>query len=603
MVTAWLAAYSLLLPSSAEKTASDYYVRSLPGQPAGPLLKMHAGHIEVDHEHNGNLFFWLYENRHIANKQRLVIWLNGGPGCSSMDGALMELGPYRVNADGTLRYNEGSWDEFVNLLFVDNPVGTGFSYTSTEGYVSELQQMADEFIIFMEKWYTLFPQFEGEDLYFAGESYAGQHIPYIAKAVMDRNSKLTGSQRRWNLKGLLIGNGWIAPVEQYLSYMPFAYAEGLITGGTDSASKVERAQSDCLTELGKPESLDKIDINRCENVLNVILSETKKNNKCFNMYDVRLKDDYPACGMNWPPDLTAVTPYLRRPDVIEAIHINPDKRAGWSECSGTVSSRFRARVSKPSVQLVPEILEAGVPIVLFSGAKDLICNHLGTEDFINRMQWSGGTGFEISPGTWAPKRDWTFEGEPAGIYQEARNLTYVLFYNSSHMVPFDYPRRTRDMLDRFIGVDIASIGGTPTDSRIDGEKAGVETSVGGHPNSTVAEVAEKDKLRAAELKAYYRSGETVLVVVVIAASLWGWFIYRSRRRAKIEGYAAVPLASGAAFRDKSRPGQDVEAGDFDENELDDLAIPNGRAAGRHLDTDHYDIGSDSEEDTMDRNKG
>lgn len=599
-MTALLAASSLLLPSWADLTASDYYVHSLPGQPDGPLLKMYAGHIEVDHEHNGNLFFWLYENRHIANKQRTVIWLNGGPGCSSMDGALMELGPYRVKEDGTLRYNEGSWDEFANLLFVDNPVGTGFSYTNTDGYISELQQMADEFLTFMEKWFTLFPQFEIDDLYFAGESYAGQHIPYIAKAVMDRNAKLTGAQRHWNLKGLLIGNGWISPVEQYLSYMPFAYAEGLIQGGSDSARNVEQAQLECLTELGKPESLDKIDINRCETVLNVILSETKQDKKCFNMYDIRLKDAYPSCGMNWPPDLTTVTPYLRRADVIEAIHINPDKRTGWTECSGAVSSKFRARVSKPSVQLLPGILESGIPIVLFSGAKDLICNHLGTEDFINKMQWSGGTGFEISPGTWAPKRDWTFEGEAAGIYQEARNLTYVLFYNSSHMVPFDYPRRTRDMLDRFIGVDIASIGGTPTDSRIDGEKAGVETSVGGHPNSTVAEAEEKDKLHAAELKAYYRSGESALVVVVIAASLWGWFIWRFRRRAKIEGYAAVPLANGGGFRDKRG---DVEAGDFDENELDDLTAPNGRPAERNLDTDHYDIGSDSEEDTADRKKG
>jgi len=86
------------------------------------------------------------------------------------------------------------------------------------------------------------------------------------------------------------------------------------------------------------------------------------------------------------------------------------------------------------------------------------------------MQWNGGKGFELSPGTWAPRREWVFEGESAGFWQEARNLTYVLFNNSSHMVPFDYARRTRDMLDRFMGVDIGSIGGVPTDSRIDGEK-------------------------------------------------------------------------------------------------------------------------------------
>ena len=74
-----------------------------------------------------------------------------------MDGALMEIGPYRVRENGVLEYNEGSWDEFANLLFVDNPVGTGFSYVNTDSFIHELQEMADEFIIFLDKWFALFP--------------------------------------------------------------------------------------------------------------------------------------------------------------------------------------------------------------------------------------------------------------------------------------------------------------------------------------------------------------------------------------------------------------------------------------------------------------
>jgi carboxypeptidase D len=120
--------------------------------------------VEVDPEHNGNLFFWHYQNRHIANRQRTVIWLNGGPGCSSEDGALMEIGPYRLKDDKTLEYNEGSWDEFANIMFVDNPVGTGFSYADTDSYVQSLQEMADQFIIFLEKWYKLFPEYEHDDV-------------------------------------------------------------------------------------------------------------------------------------------------------------------------------------------------------------------------------------------------------------------------------------------------------------------------------------------------------------------------------------------------------------------------------------------------------
>lgn len=171
--------------TALQKTAADYYVQSLPGQPAGELLKMHAGyvsliqtfhmhglrcffsHIEVNEEHNGNLFFWHFQNRHIANRQRTVLWLNGGPGCSSMDGALMEIGPYRVGDGGQLKYNDGSWDEFANLLFVDNPVGTGFSYVDTDSYVHDLNEMADQMVIFLKKFFALFPEYEGNDVSFA----------------------------------------------------------------------------------------------------------------------------------------------------------------------------------------------------------------------------------------------------------------------------------------------------------------------------------------------------------------------------------------------------------------------------------------------------
>jgi carboxypeptidase D len=514
-----------------------------------------------------------------------------------MDGALMELGPYRVKEDGKLVYNEGSWDEFANLLFVDNPVGTGFSYVDTDSYIHELQEMADQFMIFLEKWFALFPEYEHDDLYIAGESYAGQHIPYIARSIINRNKDKSAVQHHWNLKGLLMGNAWISPLDHYQTYLSFAYAENIIAGGSEEARKVEAKQSSCMADLSQPGGMDRVDTTRCEAVLQTILDVTRDGKKCINMYDIRLKEDE-TCGASWPPDLATVTPYLRRDDVKAALHVNPDKRTGWTECSGAVSSNFRARNSKPSIQLLPGLLEAGIPIVLFSGAKDLICNHFGTEQFISNMNWSGGTGFEISPGVWAPKRDWTFEGEAAGIYQEARNLTYVLFYNASHMVPFDWPRRTRDMLDRFIGVDIASIGGIPADSRIDGEKAGSETSVGGHPNSTLAQAEEKKKLSEAEWRAYYKSGEAVLVVVIIAASLWGWLVWRGRRKERRRGYVSVPLGNGhgpfEAFRSK-RGAEDVEAGDFDENELDDLKsrrIANGSAG--QLDNEQYSLGSDSD---------
>lgn len=335
---------------------------------------------------------------------------------------------------------------------------------------------------------------------------------------------------KWNLGGLLIGNGWIDPSSHYLSYLPFAYKEGLIEPGSTAANSIEKQVDICMKTIA--EKGRHVDVPSCEQILQDVLELTRTGSigreTCLNMYDIRLTDEFPACGMNWPPDLTSITPYLRRKEVLEALHVNPDKKAGWTECAGAVSSNFRAKKSIPAIDLLPNLL-AHMPVLLFSGDKDLICNHIGTEELIHGMTFNGGTGFELdAPGTWAPREDWVFEGEPAGIYQSARNLTYVLFYNSSHMVPFDYPRRTRDMLDRFMEVDIGHIGGLPTDSTIAGAKGPI-TSVGGTPNSTIA--AEKEKLRVdkARWDAYYRSGEIALVFVAIAAAIWGVFVYRQRR--------------------------------------------------------------------------
>lgn len=603
LATTLLASSWVPAAQAAEKTAADYYIHDLPGAPQ-PLLNMYAGHVEITPEHHGNLFFWFYKNRHIADRRRTVIWLNGGPGCSSMDGAMMEIGPYRVNSDGTLRYNDGSWDEFANVLFVDNPVGTGFSYVDGDSYIHELSEMSTQMVAFLEKWFKLFPEHAHDDIYIAGESYAGQHIPYIASAILDRNA--LNRQNSWNLSGLLIGNGWISGPDQYPSYINFAKQAGLVKDGSAESKDLDRQLNVCTSELSNG-GKEHVDVPSCESILQEILriSSKAKGGQCVNMYDVRLSDSYPSCGMNWPPDLQSVTPYLRRDDVTKALHIDSDKKTGWTECNGAVGSAFKASRSKPSIKLLPTLLEK-VPIVLFSGDKDLICNYLGTESIINNMQWNGATGMELSPGTTAPRHDWTFEGEAAGIYQTARNLTYVKFFNSSHMVPFDYPRRTRDMLDRFMGVDIASIGGKPADSVLDGEKS-PPTSVGGHPNSTAAQEAEADKLQQATWRAYRRSGEVALFFVVVAALAWGYFIWRDRRRRA--GYSGLfgsdphdgGMASGLGLdgysdrRNKSRQDRDVEAARaFDEAELDDLTSPNGPR--KDLETERFGLEDSEDED-------
>ncbi|SPO06660.1 probable Pheromone-processing carboxypeptidase KEX1 [Cephalotrichum gorgonifer] len=593
-VSRLLGAALALLPSLAlAQSAADYYVHSLPGAPAEPPIKMHAGHIEITPETNGNLFFWHFQNQHIANKQRTLVWLNGGPGCSSEDGALMEVGPYRMKDNTTLVYNNGSWSEFANLLFVDNPVGTGYSYVNTNSYVTELDQMAGQFVIFLEKYFALFPEYEHDDLYFAGESYAGQHIPYIAKAILDRNKK-PETKTKWNLEGLLIGNGWISPREQYEAYLSFAYKKGLIKEGTNEAAQLQQQWRICESRMATDPG--RVDYHDCEKVLSQMLAFTSKigdsgKRMCYNMYDVRLRDTHPDCGMNWPPDLKHVEPYLQSRAVTEALHINKNKVTGWQECTSNVGSAMRNLKSRAAVSLLPEILQE-VPVLLFSGAEDYICNHLGTEAFLGNLEWNGGKGFELTPGTWAPRRDWTVEGQAAGFWQEARNLTYVLFNDASHMVPFDHPRRSRDMLDRFMKVDISSVGGLPVDSRIDGEK-GPQTSVtGGDPEKSTSDQEHEKEVEDARWHAYRRSGEIVLAIAVAAFCAWAYFVWRDRKKRRGYRGLAEPSAesislNGGAFRRRDRE-RDVEAAEV--SELEDLTVETP------VEEKRYSIGVDSDDE-------
>lgn len=117
-------------------------------------------------------------------------------------------------------------------------------------------------------------------------------------------------------------------------------------------------------------------------------------NMCMNVYDIRLSDEFPACGMNWPPDLTYIKPYLQRDDVKAALHATAHTEA-WVECKGSVGSNLYMKKSPPSVTLLPALLEK-LPIMLFHGDQDFICNTLGVERMIEGMEWNGVKGFSVS---------------------------------------------------------------------------------------------------------------------------------------------------------------------------------------------------------------
>ena len=152
----------------------------------------------------------------------MILWMTGGPGCSGMLALFVENGPYKVSKAGSLSLNPFSWNNRSNILFIDQPVGTGFSYDTsplTDLGVTNEHQMAANMWEFLQKWFAAHPKYMASKFYIAAESYGGHYAPALASFIQSQNNAKAGADI--NLAGVLIGDGLVDPLHQYSSYVAF----------------------------------------------------------------------------------------------------------------------------------------------------------------------------------------------------------------------------------------------------------------------------------------------------------------------------------------------------------------------------------------------
>ncbi|URE18443.1 Serine carboxypeptidase [Musa troglodytarum] len=185
----------LLYEEEDEQEQKFDLVSRLPGQPE-VSFQQYSGYVTVSESHGRALFYWFFEATQDVEKKPLLLWLNGGPGCSSIGyGAVEELGPFLMQKGvPELGLNEYSWNK-----------GVGFSYTNTS---SDYDRAGDELTAidahaFLLNWFKRFPQFKSHEFYIAGESYAGHYVPQLAEKVYEANKK-SKEEDRINLKGFMV---------------------------------------------------------------------------------------------------------------------------------------------------------------------------------------------------------------------------------------------------------------------------------------------------------------------------------------------------------------------------------------------------------------
>jgi len=319
-----------------------------------------------------------------------------------------------VNSNLNLVPNLYSWNKRANIIFIDQPANTGYSYANKD-YIHDERQVGEEMVIFLTEFFRLYPQYSHQDFYIIGESYGGHFVPTVAYSIL--RAVITPAI---NLKGIGIGNGWVDPYNQYPSYGPFSYANKLIDTAVLNVCNVTSEQ--CQDLLRKKEW------NRASNICGGIMQDVLNYAGNLNYYDIKLKCVPPPLCY----DLTNITNYLNLQTVKRELGV----RSGveWAACNFQVNSKFTVDVEESFAWEIPFILEKGLRVVIYSGDLDLICNWYGGFAWTNALRWSGAVEFNK-----AEMRVWNNGKASAGEAKTYKNFTFVRVYNAGHMVPHDQP--------------------------------------------------------------------------------------------------------------------------------------------------------------------
>ncbi|PWZ28935.1 Serine carboxypeptidase-like 42 [Zea mays] len=232
----------LAVAGGARAFPAEDLVARLPGQPP-VTFRQFAGYVDVDAKAGRSLFYYFAEAREDAAAKPLTLWLNGGPGCSSVGGgAFTELGPFYPRGDGRgLRSNKKSWNRVCfdavfylfdfaasNLLFVESPAGVGWSYSNTSSdYSTGDVRTAHDMYQFLLGWYAKFPEYRSRALFLTGESYAGHYIPQLADVLITHNEKSKGF--KFNIKGVAIGNPLLKLDRDVPATYEYFWSHGMIS--------------------------------------------------------------------------------------------------------------------------------------------------------------------------------------------------------------------------------------------------------------------------------------------------------------------------------------------------------------------------------------
>lgn len=423
--------------TTSRKMEDDLIKQGLPGQPFPVKFKQYAGYISVDKSTGRSLFYYFTEAVNNPSSKPLILWLNGGPGCSSLGvGAMVEIGPFGVKSDGKSLYaRQFSWNKVANVLYVESPAGVGFSYSNaTSDYeLSGDTRTAQDAYNFLLNWFARFPQYRAKDFYIIGESYAGFYIPELADVIFKKNMDKK-SVTKIQLKGIMVGNGIMNDATDNNGTFDYMWSHAMISDETYqglmeycTSPNFNRTKCD-LVQFAVDEEVGKIDF---YNIYGPVCSHSRTNvskkTKCAQDYD--------------PCELSYVRNYLNLPQVQEILHANGTKIPyAWDACSEMVHSYWKDSPSS-MFPIYKSLISSGLRILIYSGDMDAVVPVTSTRYSLNALN------LQVNK----PWHYWEDDlGEVGGYQIVYEGLTFSTVRGAGHEVPRVQPQRSFSLLKKFI---------------------------------------------------------------------------------------------------------------------------------------------------------
>jgi len=388
----------------------------------------YAHFFTVNSTYNSNIFFWYFPVTTADRNAPLVLWLQGGPGTSSMLGLFTEHGPVSIDENLNPIPRNRAWNKRYNMLYIDNPVGAGFSYTSNDkGYATSMDDVGTNLYEALIQFLTLFPGLQSKPLFIVGESYAGKYIPTLGHYIHKNNPKAT---LKVNLTALAWGNGFTDP-PRMMNYGSHLYEIGLV----DEYGKMK-------FELMETKILKLMAENKWSEATQMFGDmmqgyPVQPHKSLFtnltgltNVYNYLHHEEAPRYWIK----------YVKQEQIRNALHVYGRAYNTGEE----VKAHFYDEMLKSVKPWVEELLK-NYRILIYTGQLDCLISSKQVQDYIKTLRFPGMVDYKLSK-----RSKWMVGNMVGGYVRTGGLLTDLVVRNSGHMVPLDHPELGWDLIDRFV---------------------------------------------------------------------------------------------------------------------------------------------------------